>query len=1013
MRNRLHVFGMWIAGSMVALTATLYSPEVKHRTVPVAFLQAESRWADSIVQNMSTSAKINQMFILVDSAKEDVADTSLYTFLQEHQPGGLLFRNYDLKTQYYSTKKAQEVSDVPLLIGLDERSEDPNWIHLPDALALSSIEDEELLKELGKGLGKQGKELGLDFLLSPAFAPVYTAQNRNRLSGREKILNKGISKEKLLAVPKEVKAFFPGIFDSLKIREELAPYKALAKAGAPALMLEREQLSPIKTHFHKKGLIQESLKDEIGFEGLLMVDISDLNTQDKSESYLRKAVQVGVDLLMINRVQLPDAHFIVQDMLNRGAMDVQDLNKHVKRSLLARTWTAKKSHQIGSGEEDSLSIDKSQIAYLNQRISNAKLTLLRDREGLIPFSHLRDKRIHLSSLGEEVPHLLSGMRSYGPVSNTDFRPGEKSPWAALPVRTLRTYNPVILSLSGQVPDERRDTAFISSVKKLTEETDVIFVNFASTEALEVMPEFSQVLQVYGSDSLSQAQTAQLLFGGIAAAGKLPAEVGPYAYESGLKTEISRLKTSRPEAVGIDSKELAVIDSIVYEGIGSYAMPGCQVMVIKGGNIIFNESYGHHTYARRRGVFPTDIYDLASVTKVAATTMAAMHMYEKGKLKPEHRLGRFFRDQIVMVDSIRVLDTLFVGLDSVMRQDTALLASLEPKVDTQSLFVKVWMGSRPGPWLDTLELPGDSVILVKSVKAGKMKKRGSVFQARIGEMMSHTSGLPAGLPIRRFTNYQSKRRKIGKYDRYFQPRRDSLYSIQVAGGFYLRNDYLDSLWQDSKLIEMSPAKEYEYSDANMILIQQAIDSINRQPMDSFLQRVYYERLGMQNTAFRPRERFEEDRLIPTEYDARWRGQLLRGYVHDPTSALMGGVAGNAGLFANAGDLAILFQMLLNGGTYGGERYLSARTIKTFTRTQGAHRGYGFDKQPGGPYIIAESASPRTYGHTGFTGTCVWVDPDEDLIFIFLSNRIHPKSNNWKLNQLRIRQRIHQAVYDALD
>ena len=280
-------------------------------------------------------------------------------------------------------------------------------------------------------------------------------------------------------------------------------------------------------------------------------------------------------------------------------------------------------------------------------------------------------------------------------------------------------------------------------------------------------------------------------------------------------------------------------------------------------------------------------------------------------------------------------------------------------------------------------------------------------------MSHTSGLPAGLPIRRFTNYQSKRRKVGKYDKYFQPKKDSLYSIQVAGGFYLRNDYLDSLWQDSKLIEMSPAKEYEYSDANMILLQQAIDSINRQPIDSFLQRVYYERLGMQNTAFRPRERFEEDRLIPTEYDARWRGQLLRGYVHDPTSALLGGVAGNAGLFANAGDLAILFQMLLNGGTYGGERYLSPRTINTFTRTQGAHRGYGFDKQPGGPYIIAESASPRTYGHTGFTGTCVWVDPDEDLIFIFLSNRIHPKANNWKLKQQRIRQRIHQAVYDALD
>lgn len=280
-------------------------------------------------------------------------------------------------------------------------------------------------------------------------------------------------------------------------------------------------------------------------------------------------------------------------------------------------------------------------------------------------------------------------------------------------------------------------------------------------------------------------------------------------------------------------------------------------------------------------------------------------------------------------------------------------------------------------------------------------------------MTHTSGLPAGLPIRRFTRYQDKEKKIGKYDKYFQPKKDSLYSIQVAGGFYLRNDYRDSIWQESKLIEYHPAKEYEYSDANMILLQQAIDSINGESMDVFLSRVFYERLGMQNTAFKPREKFEEDRLIPTEYDGQWRGQLLRGYVHDPTSALLGGVAGNAGLFANANDLAILFQMLLNGGTYGGERYLSPLTINTFTRTQGTYRGYGFDKNPGGPYIIADSASRNTYGHTGFTGTCVWVDPDEDLIFIFLSNRIHPKANNWKLNQLRIRQRIHQVVYDALE
>ena len=129
--------------------------------------------------------------------------------------------------------------------------------------------------------------------------------------------------------------------------------------------------------------------------------------------------------------------------------------------------------------------------------------------------------------------------------------------------------------------------------------------------------------------------------------------------------------------------------------------------------------------------------------------------------------------------------------------------------------------------------------------------------------------------------------------------------------------------------------------------------------------------------------------------------------------MGGIAGNAGLFANANDLAMFFQMILNKGSYGGEQYLSSSTVDLFTSAYIGHRGLGFDKPPQGEdYIIAKSASPDSYGHTGFTGTCVWVDPNEELVFIFLSNRIHPKSNNWKLNTLRIRQRVHQAVYDAI-
>ncbi len=201
---------------------------------------------------------------------------------------------------------------------------------------------------------------------------------------------------------------------------------------------------------------------------------------------------------------------------------------------------------------------------------------------------------------------------------------------------------------------------------------------------------------------------------------------------------------------------------------------------------------------------------------------------------------------------------------------------------------------------------------------------------------------------------------------------------------------------------------------MILLQMAMDSITHQSLGQHLNDNFYKPLGLANLQYNPASRVKGERLIPTEYDAHWRKQLLKGHVHDPAAALMGGVAGNAGLFSNANDLAILFQMLLNGGEYGGRRYLNPETVSHFTGRKAGHRGLGFDKPPvNGRYIIARDASKESYGHTGFTGTCVWVDPENELIFIFLSNRIYPDADNWKINQMRIRSRMHQAVYEALE
>jgi CubicO group peptidase (beta-lactamase class C family) len=248
--------------------------------------------------------------------------------------------------------------------------------------------------------------------------------------------------------------------------------------------------------------------------------------------------------------------------------------------------------------------------------------------------------------------------------------------------------------------------------------------------------------------------------------------------------------------------------------------------------------------------------------------------------------------------------------------------------------------------------------------------------------------------------------------YYSNKKTDSSLVQVADGMYLKNRWLDSLWQRTKEVGVSGRKVSQYTDLNMILVQITIDTINRSNMNRYMQKEFYAPLGLKNIMYQPRQnRVPLNRIAPTENDRTWRRQVVHGHVHDPSAAMLGGISGNAGLFASAEDLGVLFQMLLNGGTYGGRRYLSENIIRLFTTTnEETGRGLGFDKW-GNENIVAPSASPNTYGHTGFTGCCVWVDPDSKLVFVFLSNRVHPNVNNHRINGLKIRQKVHQVFYDA--
>ena len=439
--------------------------------------------------------------------------------------------------------------------------------------------------------------------------------------------------------------------------------------------------------------------------------------------------------------------------------------------------------------------------------------------------------------------------------------------------------------------------------------------------------------------------------------------GDFVYKDsvipGLDHQKTHLARTIPEYKGFDPDTLSGINWMVKNAMNGRAFPGCQVLLAKDGCIIFDRQFGHHSYKREKVVTDESIYDLASITKVMATTLMGMKLWEMGKYELQDSLHEYISDTI--------------------RQ----------------------------------YLPYPSTI------------RNITFH----ELLIHKSGLPAGFPLIRYLDYKNE--DIGAYDKYYCDVSDSTYCIEVADNFYMDREYADSMWIKLNLMWLDKSKPYKYSDVNMntmyYMLKTMIDNDprafgftepakkleGRNLYTEYLYKTFYEPLGMTRTMFKPLEKYAPLTLVPTENETFWRGQLLRGYVHDPNAALMGGVAGNAGLFSTTNDMAKLCQMWLDKGVYGGKRYLNAETVTKFTSVaEDSHRGLGFNKRTISTtgFGMSDSCSIATYGHTGFTGTCFWIDPEEGLVYIFLSNRVHPKVNN-RIYQFGIRKRIHNAAYDA--
>jgi beta-N-acetylhexosaminidase len=533
---------------------------------------------------------------------------------------------------------------------------------------------------------------------------------------------------------------------------------------------------------------------------------------------------------------------------------------------------------------------------------------------------------------------------------------------------------VVVAVAGNVYSRSTNYGLSNAVqnilRQLPAKADIALILFSNPYALagldsEVEQKLKSILIAYEPDKNSQHIAAQIVMGGAPAVGILPVSGGgKYPSGTGLYTQKIRLGYSVPEMQGLWTDSLKRIDRLIELAIKIKAMPGCQVLIARDGEIVYDKSFGHHTYDKATMVKWSDVYDIASLTKVVSTTPLMMHLTESEWVSPDAKLGSF--NGIV---------------SSPFKQDI-----------TVSELLMHQSGLKPYIPFHFMMLDADAL-----PEGLFSKRRSPVFSIYLGD---------------KFYINNKARFKKGFVSQALTP----TYTIEGAHSFWVAQTMRDSLriWIDSSLVDTR--RSYRYSDLNFYYLQQVAETVTGKSLDKLADSLLYKPLGMYRTGYLPLTRLGKSEIVPTENDRYFRRQLVHGYVHDQTAALQGGVGGNAGVFSNSTDLAKYCQMLLDKGFYGGKRFFEPQTIDLFTQTgnQLNRRGLGFDKpEPDTKKTspACKSASLQSFGHTGFTGTYLWVDPQRNLIYIFLSNRVNPDVYNTKLSEKNIRTNIHQMVYNA--
>ncbi len=949
-------------------------------------------WADSVFKTLSPDEQIAQLMIVrlssIDVKTKAITfyDELVAGLIKQYNIGGIcVFQGNPVK-QANLLNSFQANAKTPLLTCIDAewgvgmRMTD-SVLALPKQMMLGAIDDAAIVYQYGKIVAEQCKRIGIYV----NFAPVVDINNNpdnpvinDRSFGEDKYkvalygtqYMKGLQDNGVLACAKH----FPGHGDvsvdshldlpviSKSIAQldslELYPFREVFKAGIGSVMIAHLYIPAIDnganraTSLSKKN-VTGLMRDQLGYQGLTFTDALGMQGVKKFFPDGEAAVQsliAGNDMLCLPD-DVPQAIQKIKAAIANKKLSWADIETHCKKVLMIKyQYGLSQLHPINTV---NLTNDlNSKVNDMKKVIAENAITLLKRTDPVffpLPApERFTDNDIAYVSVGATQDNAFA--RRMCNEYNADvfyFNYKQDSGVLFSNLNFIKgRYKKVIIGVYGynRVPANNFgiSKAAAELVSRLQQQTNAITFIFGNPYAIKNWCDAKNLVACYEDDDIIQNTAIDLLQGKVPFKGHLPVTVCPdHKFGSGIMSNAFFLPRAEPIELGFDPVKLSAIDSIANDAITKGATPGCVVLVAKNGKVAYQKAYGHFTYDRAEPVNTGSIYDMASVTKICATTIAIMKLYDEGKISLEKKLGDYL------------------------------------------------------PWV-----------------RGTDKEN-----LRIENILLHQAGLSAFIPF-----YKETVDPNGiPYPKYYSAKQNEQFTIPVAQDLFMRTDWRDTIYHRILQSPLGAAGKYVYSDNDFIFLGKIVEALSGLSLDEYVKKEFYEPLGLTMTGFKPKEHHPINHIAPTEQEKYFRLQLIRGDVHDPGAAMFGGVAGHAGLFSNAYDIAIIMQMLLNGGTFNEKKYLNASTIQLFTTYHSANsrRGYGFDKPEKDNATRPEaypclSASSLTFGHTGFTGTCAWADPAHDLVFVFLSNRVNPAGgDNKKLLSMDVRGKIMEVVYKAMN